>query len=134
MEPEVVVQRPIIRDEELQRIEAIAKDEGGWAKDDEFDYNQKLQFSDDESEPSPPKEIAAPQVSKQQLQQQEQKRSVQVERQQQQQVQQQQQQHQQQQHQQQQQQHQQQHHQEEDKRMAWSREVEREQDWDSFVM
>ncbi|XP_052898671.1 filaggrin [Anopheles moucheti] len=47
-EQEVVV-RPIIRDEELQRLEAIAKDEG-WAKDYEFDYNQKLEFSDDESE------------------------------------------------------------------------------------
>ncbi|XP_041767424.1 putative uncharacterized protein DDB_G0282133 isoform X1 [Anopheles merus] len=47
-EQEVVV-RPIIRDEELQRLEAIAKDEG-WAKDSEFDYNQKLEFSDDESE------------------------------------------------------------------------------------
>uniref|UniRef100_A0A182SPY1 BAT2 N-terminal domain-containing protein n=1 Tax=Anopheles maculatus TaxID=74869 RepID=A0A182SPY1_9DIPT len=53
-EQEVVV-RPIIRDEELQRLEAIAKDEG-WAKDYEFDYNQKLEFSDDESEidPAPP--------------------------------------------------------------------------------
>uniref|UniRef100_A0A182JZW5 BAT2_N domain-containing protein n=1 Tax=Anopheles christyi TaxID=43041 RepID=A0A182JZW5_9DIPT len=44
-----VVMRPIIRDEELQRLEAIAQDEG-WAKDYEFDYNQKLEFSDDESE------------------------------------------------------------------------------------
>ncbi|XP_053674038.1 uncharacterized protein LOC128724335 [Anopheles nili] len=48
-EQEQVVVRPIIRDEELQRLEAIAKDEG-WAKDYEFDYNQKLEFSDDESE------------------------------------------------------------------------------------
>uniref|UniRef100_A0A182QNN5 BAT2 N-terminal domain-containing protein n=1 Tax=Anopheles farauti TaxID=69004 RepID=A0A182QNN5_9DIPT len=48
VEQEVVV-RPIIRDEELQRLEAIAKDEG-WAKDYEFDYNQKLEFSDDESD------------------------------------------------------------------------------------
>jgi hypothetical protein len=31
----------------LERIESIAKDEG-WAKHDEIDYNQKLQFSDDE--------------------------------------------------------------------------------------
>lgn len=58
LEPDILVQRPIIRDEELQRIEAISKDEG-WAKDDEIDYNQKLQFSDDESEPSPPKELSS---------------------------------------------------------------------------
>uniref|UniRef100_A0A182N8Z1 BAT2_N domain-containing protein n=1 Tax=Anopheles dirus TaxID=7168 RepID=A0A182N8Z1_9DIPT len=50
-EQEVVV-RPIIRDEELQRLEVIAKDEG-WAKDYEFDYNQKLEFSDDESDCNP---------------------------------------------------------------------------------
>ncbi|XP_062555069.1 uncharacterized protein LOC134220102 isoform X2 [Armigeres subalbatus] len=107
VEPDIHVQRPIIRDEELQRIEAIAKDEG-WAKDDEIDYNQKLQFSDDESEPSPPKEIPfpivkqdkpPPQVQQQQQQQQMQEQQVQ-----------------------------QQSQQEDDKRMAWSREVEREQE------
>ncbi|XP_019526904.3 mediator of RNA polymerase II transcription subunit 12 isoform X1 [Aedes albopictus] len=105
VEPDILVQRPIIRDEELQRIEAIAKDEG-WAKDDEIDYNQKLQFSDDESEPSPPKEIPMPVVK--------QEKSPPQVQQQQQQIQQQQQ--------------QQQSQQEDDKRMAWSREVEREQE------
>uniref|UniRef100_A0A182FT67 BAT2_N domain-containing protein n=1 Tax=Anopheles albimanus TaxID=7167 RepID=A0A182FT67_ANOAL len=50
---ESIVVRPIIRDEELQRLEAISKDEG-WSKDYEFDYNQKLEFSDDEMEPSIP--------------------------------------------------------------------------------
>uniref|UniRef100_T1DQZ9 BAT2 N-terminal domain-containing protein n=1 Tax=Anopheles aquasalis TaxID=42839 RepID=T1DQZ9_ANOAQ len=48
---ESIVVRPIIRDEELQRLEAISKDEG-WSKDYEFDYNQKLEFSDDEMEPN----------------------------------------------------------------------------------
>ena len=47
VESDILVQRPIIREEELERIESIAKDEG-WAKHDEIDYNQKLQFSDDE--------------------------------------------------------------------------------------
>ncbi|EAT42630.1 AAEL005867-PA, partial [Aedes aegypti] len=106
VEPDILVQRPIIRDEELQRIEAIAKDEG-WAKDDEIDYNQKLQFSDDELEPSPPKEIPMSVVK--------QEKSPSQIQQQQQQMQQQQLQ-------------QQQSQQEDDKRMAWSREVEREQE------
>ncbi|XP_055619112.1 trichohyalin-like isoform X2 [Toxorhynchites rutilus septentrionalis] len=165
VEMEVLIQRPIIRDEELQRIEAISKDEG-WAKDDEFDYNQKLQFSDDESEPSPPKDIS-PLVSKHEKNQ----ASLSAQQSQHQQQQQQQQQHHQHHHHQQQQQHHQQHqppqqhqqqpppqqlqqqsqsqqqqqtpsslsppqppqqvqqsHQEDDKRMAWSREVEREQE------
>lgn len=43
-----VMQRPIIKEEELERIEALSKDDG-WAKNDEIDYNQKLQFSDDEA-------------------------------------------------------------------------------------
>uniref|UniRef100_A0A6B2EIL6 BAT2 N-terminal domain-containing protein n=1 Tax=Phlebotomus kandelakii TaxID=1109342 RepID=A0A6B2EIL6_9DIPT len=49
IEPEVaLLQRPIIKEEELERMEAIAKDEG-WAKHDEIDYNAKLNFSDDEA-------------------------------------------------------------------------------------
>ncbi|XP_059619823.1 protein PRRC2A [Phlebotomus argentipes] len=49
IEPEVaMLQRPIIKEEELERMEAIAKDEG-WAKHDEIDYNAKLNFSDDET-------------------------------------------------------------------------------------
>lgn len=42
------MQRPIIKEEELERIDSLAKDDG-WAKHDEIDYNQKLQFSDDEN-------------------------------------------------------------------------------------
>lgn len=52
IEPEAIIHRPIIRDEELERIENIAKDDG-WAKDDTIDYNQKLNFSDDEVDPPP---------------------------------------------------------------------------------
>lgn len=47
-EPDVVSQRPIIKEEELDRIDSLAKDDG-WAKHDEIDYNKKLQFSDDEN-------------------------------------------------------------------------------------
>lgn len=46
---EVVLQRPIIKEEELKRIDAIASDDG-WAHADEIDYNQKLTFSDDEND------------------------------------------------------------------------------------
>ena len=42
------MQRPIIKEEELERIDSLAKDDG-WAKHDEIDYNQKLQFSDDDN-------------------------------------------------------------------------------------
>lgn len=49
-EPEVITQRPIIKDEELDRIDSLARDDGGWSKNDEIDYNKKLQFSDDEIE------------------------------------------------------------------------------------
>lgn len=45
----------------MQCIEAIAKD-------DEFDYNQKLHYLDEESDPNQQNEMMAPQVSKQQLQ------------------------------------------------------------------
>ncbi|KAL1380067.1 hypothetical protein pipiens_014473 [Culex pipiens pipiens] len=56
MEPEIVVQRSIIQDEDLLHIEVITKDEGAWPRT-QVDYNQKLQFSDDESESSPPKDM-----------------------------------------------------------------------------
>lgn len=42
----------IIKEEELDRIDQIVK-EDGWVQDDEIDYNQKLVFSDDDSD-SPP--------------------------------------------------------------------------------
>ncbi len=45
-----VVPRPIIKEEELSRMDSLAKDDG-WAKCDEIDYNQKLVFSDDEDVP-----------------------------------------------------------------------------------
>lgn len=48
-EVEDVVPRPIIKDEELSRMAEISKDMG-WADSDEIDYNQKLAFSDDESD------------------------------------------------------------------------------------
>lgn len=48
-EPELVIQRPIIKEEELERIDSLARDDG-WSKHDEIDYNKKLQFSDDEIE------------------------------------------------------------------------------------
>lgn len=43
----------IIKEEELERIDQIVK-EDGWAQDDEIDYNQKLAFSDDDSDSPPP--------------------------------------------------------------------------------
>lgn len=55
-EPEVITQRPIIKDEELDRIDSLARDDGGWSKNDEIDYNKKLQFSDDEIDDDKPKE------------------------------------------------------------------------------
>lgn len=39
----------IIRDEDLERMDKIGKEEG-WTNNDEIDYNQKLVFSDDESD------------------------------------------------------------------------------------
>ncbi|XP_056642494.1 uncharacterized protein LOC130448914 [Diorhabda sublineata] len=48
-ETEEIASRPIIREEELSRMDEISKDMG-WAESDEIDYNQKLAFSDDESE------------------------------------------------------------------------------------
>lgn len=55
-EPEIIVQRPIIKEEELERIDSLARDEG-WSKHDEIDYNKKIQFSDDEPDDISPKEI-----------------------------------------------------------------------------
>lgn len=49
VEPELaMLQRPIIKEEELERIDSIAKNEG-WCKYDKIDYNLKLNFSDDEA-------------------------------------------------------------------------------------
>lgn len=54
-EPEVIVQRPIIKEEELERIDSLARDEG-WSKHDEIDYNKKIQYSDDEPDDVKPKD------------------------------------------------------------------------------
>lgn len=54
-EPEMIVQRPIIKEEELDRIDSLARDEG-WSKHDEIDYNKKLQFSDDEPDDVKPRD------------------------------------------------------------------------------
>lgn len=37
----------------MERIDQIVK-EDGWVQDDEIDYNQKLVFSDDDSDTPPP--------------------------------------------------------------------------------
>lgn len=55
-EPEIIVQRPIIKEEELERIDSLARDEG-WSKHDEIDYNKKIQFSDDEADDVKPKDM-----------------------------------------------------------------------------
>ncbi|XP_066254537.1 protein PRRC2C isoform X1 [Euwallacea similis] len=47
---EDVVPRPIIREEELNKLDEIGHDMG-WATSDDIDYNQKLAFSDDEERP-----------------------------------------------------------------------------------
>lgn len=53
--PEVdeTVSRPIIREEDLTRMDDISRD-AGWASTDDIDYNQKLSFSDDEAENDAP--------------------------------------------------------------------------------
>ncbi|KAK9737368.1 BAT2 N-terminus [Popillia japonica] len=48
--PEEVSRRPIIKEEDLNRMDDMTKDMG-WAAQDEIDYNQKLEFSDDEAMP-----------------------------------------------------------------------------------
>ncbi|XP_044595576.1 protein PRRC2C-like isoform X3 [Cotesia glomerata] len=47
---EEVITRPIIKEEDLTRMDDISHDPG-WAAHDDIDYNQKLAFSDDENEP-----------------------------------------------------------------------------------
>lgn len=49
----------IIKEEELERMDKIVKEEG-WTHSDEIDYNQKLVFSDDESDgaPSAPSKVS----------------------------------------------------------------------------
>lgn len=54
--PVVIQQRPIIREEELERIDSLARDDA-WSRHDEIDYNKKLQFSDDEADDLKPKEM-----------------------------------------------------------------------------
>ncbi|XP_035717368.1 protein PRRC2C-like isoform X6 [Vespa mandarinia] len=51
---EEIITRPIIKEEDLTRMDDISRD-AGWAAHDDIDYNQKLAFSDDEPEPEPPK-------------------------------------------------------------------------------
>ncbi|XP_020288922.1 protein PRRC2C-like isoform X4 [Pseudomyrmex gracilis] len=51
---EEILTRPIIKEEDLTRMDDISRD-AGWAAHDDIDYNQKLAFSDDEPEPEPPK-------------------------------------------------------------------------------
>ncbi|XP_066588319.1 protein PRRC2A-like isoform X2 [Prorops nasuta] len=46
---EEIVTRPIIKEEDLTRMDDIARD-AGWSAHDDIDYNQKLTFSDDEQE------------------------------------------------------------------------------------
>ncbi|KAK9499028.1 hypothetical protein O3M35_003545 [Rhynocoris fuscipes] len=48
-DPEDLIPRPIIREEDLNRMDEISRDTG-WATQDDIDYNQKLAFSDDENE------------------------------------------------------------------------------------
>ncbi|KAG8229349.1 hypothetical protein J437_LFUL007157, partial [Ladona fulva] len=45
---EEVFQRPIIKEEDLNKMDDIVRG-NGWATQDDIDYNQKLSFSDDES-------------------------------------------------------------------------------------
>ncbi|KAI8115366.1 hypothetical protein CVS40_12427 [Lucilia cuprina] len=65
IEPEVAqMQRPIIREEDLERLNAIANDDS-WTKQDDIDYTKKLTFSDDESpEDTPTQERERPVFNK----------------------------------------------------------------------
>lgn len=47
---EEIITRPIIKEEDLTRMDDISRD-AGWAAHDDIDYNQKLAFSDDDTEP-----------------------------------------------------------------------------------
>lgn len=49
---EEILTRPIIKEEDLTRMDDISRD-AGWAAHDDIDYNQKLAFSDDETELEP---------------------------------------------------------------------------------
>lgn len=51
---EEILTRPIIKEEDLTRMDDISRD-AGWAAHDDIDYNQKLAFSDDEPESEPSK-------------------------------------------------------------------------------
>ncbi|XP_077281746.1 no circadian temperature entrainment isoform X9 [Temnothorax americanus] len=54
MAEEEMMTRPIIKEEDLTRMDDISRD-AGWAAHDDIDYNQKLAFSDDEAESEPSK-------------------------------------------------------------------------------
>ncbi|XP_018302966.1 protein PRRC2C isoform X3 [Mycetomoellerius zeteki] len=54
MGEEEILTRPIIKEEDLTRMDDISRD-AGWAAHDDIDYNQKLAFSDDEAESEPSK-------------------------------------------------------------------------------
>lgn len=49
---EEIVTRPIIKEEDLTRMDDISRD-AGWAEQDDIDYNKKLTFSDDETDLEP---------------------------------------------------------------------------------
>lgn len=49
MGEEEILTRPIIKEEDLTRMDDISRD-AGWAAHDDIDYNQKLAFSDDEGD------------------------------------------------------------------------------------
>lgn len=51
---EEILTRPIIKEEDLTRMDDISRD-AGWAAHDDIDYNQKLAFSDDEADSESPK-------------------------------------------------------------------------------
>ncbi|XP_067205035.1 protein PRRC2B isoform X4 [Linepithema humile] len=51
---EEILTRPIIKEEDLTRMDDISRD-AGWAAHDDIDYNQKLAFSDDEADADPSK-------------------------------------------------------------------------------
>ncbi|XP_030763788.1 uncharacterized protein LOC115888261 [Sitophilus oryzae] len=63
--PEELTPRPIIREEELSKLDEFGPDMG-WAVSDDIDYNQKLAFSDDESERPSKKDYKTPQQQYQQ--------------------------------------------------------------------
>ncbi|XP_076258307.1 no circadian temperature entrainment isoform X3 [Rhynchophorus ferrugineus] len=78
--PEELTPRPIIREEELSKLDEIGFDIG-WAGSDEIDYNQKLAFSDDESDRPPKKDYKPSAQQYHQTQSQPKSQDVRVERQ-----------------------------------------------------